>query len=1255
MVRPPLDVSRRAFFKPTPTAMILNPRLKQVCSALAVLSPFTSLWAISANNNYASATVLNGNNFSDTVDVTGNNKQSGEASHGGVSIGGKSAWWSWTPASTGVYQIDTAGSVVTDTLLAIYVDAPSYPTSAAPYATLVTQNNDVDTVVKTSSCRIRAVAGTTYKIAIDTVSNTVGLVTLNIAPASGVPSNDEQATAEPITGIGVITHNGTTVGASANAADPLLHFERGHQPTAWYSYTPSSDRIAKITVTAPAAYAPEFGVFDVSGNRLGGPFPVSMTAGTTYYIAVSGVVTTSGIILNGSAFSQQGTFTIKIETESLAKSVIMPAGQTWEWLHPLTGSDPTTDPNWSSSWKIQGNTATAPAWNSLAPAPFGYASTATGLMVDLAPGAKTSIGTPVPTPASDHAAYFRRKFTLTAPVSRLLAKILADDGAYIYIDNLPGVPVNIRTTASVPDADAFLTSACQAANSTATETSLKDVDLTGILAVPLAAGVHTIAVSLHQASSTGSDGGFDLQLLETKVSVGTQLADLGSIETGFQEPAAGAKTFTRSAAQKELNWKITTDVAENAVAPAPIRGSVRAETDIVDSTTPANSPAFQIAGSTNKFLMTRGLRFTTGSPAGFTTTENIDVNGISKFSVSCKVRAFTTSGTGFENTDDIRVFLETSSDGTTFDGTMDILPLTAGGDIGGTDPILNATGPGALNTPYLDWRTHSLTVTANTAKAVRFRMVGGTDSTGENILLDDVRFSMPNPRVLLTAPVVVRENFNNDNPADDVFTVSTTITGDQLEPSTGWTTTSVGAPSPTSGTYGSSDVTFGPFPVSEGNKTIFIKDSGNPLVSAALFGVPPVTIVTAVANGEAVLNTHGTPANTADDTVDLEVLVNATFGSTGWTIPVSPGTNGTYGVPQLVSVPFASNPAIITIADRAEPSRTGTLSLFFLKMGTVSSNGTPNGLIASHIPSGATAIQWYNSTPTVLKHDGNALQVFTSGPIALPPGGSDATFAASLYANEVSTGSNFEPEDNIKIELLLIAADTSVSTLNLVELNTNTRPSDGLSYDRNANGLYNGYNATDLTLDEFNGNQVAWGLPGGSAEITIPIGYNFNTTGYVTARVRVTGGCNGSTSEHFTLSAMTFNYTSAESDSDHDGLPDDWEGNFFGTLDQGPGDDPDGDGNSNYTEFLAGFNPTDPAENMRITDITKSGNNLSVTWTSIPGKNYQVRFSPDLQAPWQTMVTSPTVIPGASGTTTATAPIPAPVGVRGFVEVIVVP
>ena len=260
-----------------------------------------------------------------------------------------------------------------------------------------------------------------------------------------------------------------------------------------------------------------------------------------------------------------------------------------------------------------------------------------------------------------------------------------------------------------------------------------------------------------------------------------------------------------------------------------------------------------------------------------------------------------------------------------------------------------------------------------------------------------------------------------------------------------------------------------------------------------------------------------------------------------------------------------------------------------------------------------------------------------------------------VSCNETSTGSNFEIDDTFRIELLLTAADTSVSTLNLVQLNSNVRPSDGLSYDRNGNGVYNGYDATDLSLDEFNGNQVAWGLPGGSAEITIPIGLSFNTSGYVSARVKVTGGCNGSTSEHFTLSAMSLNYVGVEADSDHDGLPDEWELNYLGTLAQGPLDDADGDGNSNYTEFVAGLNPTDPAENIRINSLTKSGGNLTVTWSSLPGKSYQLRYSPNLQGPWTTMVTSPAIIPGEPGTTTATAPIPGPVGVKGFVEVIVLP
>ena len=46
-------------------------------------------------------------------------------------------------------------------------------------------------------------------------------------------------------------------------------------------------------------------------------------------------------------------------------------------------------------------------------------------------------------------------------------------------------------------------------------------------------------------------------------------------------------------------------------------------------------------------------------------------------------------------------------------------------------------------------------------------------------------------------------------------------------------------------------------------------------------------------------------------------------------------------------------------------------------------------------------------------------------------------------------------------------------------------------------------------------------------------------------------------------------------DIDGDGLPDAWEIAYFGNLNQGPADDPDGDGINNAAEFAAGTDPTD--------------------------------------------------------------------------------
>ncbi len=51
--------------------------------------------------------------------------------------------------------------------------------------------------------------------------------------------------------------------------------------------------------------------------------------------------------------------------------------------------------------------------------------------------------------------------------------------------------------------------------------------------------------------------------------------------------------------------------------------------------------------------------------------------------------------------------------------------------------------------------------------------------------------------------------------------------------------------------------------------------------------------------------------------------------------------------------------------------------------------------------------------------------------------------------------------------------------------------------------------------------------------------------------------------------------TTIPADTDHDGLPDEWERKYFGEEDAAPGNDTDGDGKTNLQEFLAGTDPKD--------------------------------------------------------------------------------
>jgi hypothetical protein len=68
-------------------------------------------------------------------------------------------------------------------------------------------------------------------------------------------------------------------------------------------------------------------------------------------------------------------------------------------------------------------------------------------------------------------------------------------------------------------------------------------------------------------------------------------------------------------------------------------------------------------------------------------------------------------------------------------------------------------------------------------------------------------------------------------------------------------------------------------------------------------------------------------------------------------------------------------------------------------------------------------------------------------------------------------------------------------------------------------------------------------------------------------------------------------------DEDGDGIPDSWEQQYFGPANNcAPGADPDGDGMSNLSEYLADTNPTNAISVLRLSRIVPEANGVSLEW-----------------------------------------------------------
>jgi hypothetical protein len=123
-----------------------------------------------ANDAFSSAVSLN----TAAAPLAGSNssasKEAGEPDHG-VDAGGSSIWYSWAPAFSGPAFVSTAGSDF-DTTLGIYTG------NSVSALTTVAENDDSDQTGTTSQACFQAVAGTTYRIAVDGFDGDQGNVTL---------------------------------------------------------------------------------------------------------------------------------------------------------------------------------------------------------------------------------------------------------------------------------------------------------------------------------------------------------------------------------------------------------------------------------------------------------------------------------------------------------------------------------------------------------------------------------------------------------------------------------------------------------------------------------------------------------------------------------------------------------------------------------------------------------------------------------------------------------------------------------------------------------------------------------------------------------------------------------------------------------------------------------------------------------------------------------------------------------------------
>ncbi|RYD37448.1 MAG: hypothetical protein EOP86_03475 [Verrucomicrobiaceae bacterium] len=685
----------------------------------------------------------------------------------------------------------------------------------------------------------------------------------------------------------------------------------------------------------------------------------------------------------------------------------------------------------------------------------------------------------------------------------------------------------------------------------------------------------------------------------------------GPLRITFETPALGAASFTRDFDDP------TTDLGWTSGLPASAGNGVRARLDDT---------------AANHYFRLNGARLT--AAAGPLVTEPVRIAGLAAVSVGISVTSYTTSATGFEdaaaaptilNSDRLQCHVEVSTDGITWTqnggGTL-IDPATtgpalfeatklideAGGNVTGMNHFEDIAGAfTSLPDPVPFTVQRRISLVPGASQYARLVLLGGNDSASENMLFDNIEFNIPRNVVTATASAFTYNNQNNNNPADDTWSFTVTVTNqDPLRPQ-GWT-----GDGGVNGTYGTG-VVFGPFPVSATPRTILLKDAADPSVTHTLtVDRPAATLGGTIA---LLSRQEGATSSYEDDVWTARANLTATGASTGW-VETATGITGLYGTPaDLGSFPVSDGAQSFVFQDLGDSTLESSAVVLDPPsrpvVGVVSIGGVDRDLL-NVLTDAASSVAWRaGAEPWTSEQNnggGTVPHVLRSAPVNLTAAGGAVTFSAELEARDTSTGTNFESNDTFRIDLELTGPGGAVTTVPLITSAQDT--GDGASsaaLNGPPNGVLNGFTGaattvdgvavtavqdydTHLDRDEFNIDGLdSAGLPSGFFQWTYQI-----PAGFTSASVLVTA-LNNSASEFYTVRNVRFTAGgTAVTDSDGDGASDD-------------------------AELTAGTNPNDPASVFRIRSLVMqpaagpTPAALEVRVPTVANRFYQLYSSANLQ------------------------------------------